>query len=58
LAETLRKFGSDSWGKGNVRGIGLKVGAVVNRYKMAKHFELDIGEATFAFRRKMRNMRI
>jgi hypothetical protein len=25
--------------------IGLKVGAVVNRYKMAKHFELDIGEA-------------
>ena len=32
--------------------IGLKVGAVVNRYKMAKHFELDIGEATFAFRRK------
>jgi hypothetical protein len=32
--------------------IGLKVGAVVNRYKMAKHFELYIGEATFAFRRK------
>src|SRR6516225_2568863 len=32
--------------------IGLKVGAVFNRYKMAKHFELDIGEATFAFRRK------
>jgi hypothetical protein len=31
--------------------IGLKVGAVVNRYKMAKHFELDIGEASFAFRR-------
>jgi hypothetical protein len=31
--------------------IGLKVGAVINRYKMAKHFELDIGEANFAFRR-------
>jgi Transposase DDE domain len=29
--------------------IALKVGAVVNRYKMAKHFELDIGEASFAF---------
>jgi hypothetical protein len=32
--------------------IGLKVGAVVNRYKMARHFKLDIGQATFAFRRK------
>ncbi len=32
--------------------IGLKVGAVVNRYKMAKHFALDIGEASFAFYRK------
>ena len=32
--------------------IALKVGAVVNRHKMAKHFELDIGEASFAFHRK------
>jgi Transposase DDE domain len=31
--------------------IALKVGAVVNRHKMAKHFELDIGEASFAFHR-------
>src|SRR5208282_6704972 len=31
--------------------IALKVGAVVNRYKMAKHFELDIGETSFAFHR-------
>jgi hypothetical protein len=31
--------------------IALKVGAVINRRKMAKHFELDIGEASFAFRR-------
>ena len=30
----------------------LKVGAVVNRHKMAKHFELAIGEASFAFHRK------
>ena len=29
--------------------IALKVGAIVNRHKMAKHFELDIGEASFAF---------
>lgn len=32
--------------------IALKVGAVVNRHKMAKHFELSIGEASFAFHRK------
>ena len=31
--------------------IALKVGAVVNRYKMAKHFALDIGETSFAFHR-------
>jgi hypothetical protein len=32
--------------------IALKVGAVVNRHKMAKHFELSIGEANLAFHRK------
>ena len=32
--------------------IALKVGAVVNRHKVAKHFELSIGEATFSFHRK------
>ncbi len=32
--------------------IGVRVGKVVNQYKVAKHFELEIGEATFAFRRK------
>jgi hypothetical protein len=31
--------------------IALKVGAVINRYKMAKHFELDIGDTSFAFHR-------
>jgi hypothetical protein len=31
--------------------IALKVGAAINRHKMAKHFELDIGEASFAFGR-------
>ena len=31
--------------------IALKVGAVINRYKMAKHFKLDIGETSFAFHR-------
>ncbi len=32
--------------------IGLKVGAIVNRYKMAKHFTLDIQDTTFSFTRK------
>ena len=32
--------------------IALKVGAVVNRHKVAKHFELSIGDATFSFHRK------
>jgi transposase len=32
--------------------IGVGVGKVINQYKVAKHFELEIGEATFAFRRK------
>ena len=32
--------------------IALKVGAIVNRHKMAKHFDLVIGEASFTFRRK------
>jgi transposase len=32
--------------------IGLRVGRVVNQYKVAKHFELTIGEATFNFQRK------
>jgi transposase len=31
--------------------IALKVGAVINRYKMAKHFELDIADTSFAFHR-------
>ena len=32
--------------------IALKVGAVINRHKMAKHFDLVIGEVSFAFHRK------
>ncbi|MGH8975894.1 MAG: IS1634 family transposase [Acidimicrobiia bacterium] len=32
--------------------IGLRAGRVVNRYKVAKHFELDIGEGRFTYRRK------
>ncbi len=32
--------------------IGLRVGKVINRYKMAKHFELTITEHRFTFARK------
>ena len=32
--------------------IGLRVGRVVNQYKVAKHFELAIGENAFSFVRK------
>jgi transposase len=32
--------------------IALKVGVIVNRYKMAKHFELVITDANFSFHRK------
>ena len=32
--------------------IGVRVGKVVNRHKMAKHFELDIKDDSFGFRRK------
>jgi len=42
--DTAKLAGKDS--------IGLRVGKVVNQYKMAKHFELVIGDNTFTFGRK------
>jgi transposase len=32
--------------------IAMKVGAVIGQHKMAKHFTLDIGDASFSFARK------
>jgi hypothetical protein len=32
--------------------IGVKVGRVIHHYKMAKHFEVDIGAGTFSYRRR------
>ena len=32
--------------------VGVRVGKVVNQYKVAKHFALDIGNAAFCFQRK------
>jgi transposase len=36
--------------------IGLRVGKVVNQYKMAKHFELVIGDKAFTFTRKLESI--
>lgn len=33
--------------------IGLRVGKVINQYKVAKHFELAIGDESFTFARKL-----
>jgi len=33
--------------------IGLRVGKVVNQYKVAKHFELTIGDSSFTYARKL-----
>ena len=38
--------------RGSLRGsdkIGVRVGKVINKYKVQKHFALDIGEQSFAF---------
>jgi transposase len=42
--EALKLVGRDE--------IGLRVGKVINQYKVAKHFELAIGDNTFTFARK------
>ena len=49
VAATLRKT-KPLRGKAE---IGLRVGKVVGRHKMAKHFELAIGDASFSFVRKL-----
>jgi transposase len=44
---------------GRLRGqdkIGVRVGKVVNQYKVAKHFTLDIQDQAFAFQRQSENI--
>ena len=44
---------------GRLRGqdkIGLRVGKVINQYKVAKHFTLEIQDRSFAFQRKSENI--
>jgi transposase len=57
LAATERNLHTvqSSVAAGRLKGqdaIGVRVGRVVDQYKMAKHFELDIKERSFVFRRK------
>ncbi len=45
--------------KGTLKGadkIGVRTGRVINKYKMAKHFKLDITEATFGFEIDMQSV--
>ena len=41
----------DKWRLKGADRIGVRVGKVVGKYKMAKHFELDIEEDSFGYRR-------
>jgi transposase len=46
---------ADTVAGGRLKGrdrIGVRVGSVVNKYKVAKHFELRIGDAAFSYRLK------
>jgi hypothetical protein len=61
LAATERQLdkiaASTSGPRGGLRdadaaAIGQRAGTVVNKYKMAKHFALQIGDGTFAYERK------
>ena len=58
LAATEKKLaeivGATTRPKNPLRGkdlIGLRVGKIINHYKVGKHFVLEIGEDTFAYRR-------
>ena len=52
IAAAVRRARKPLRGQAGEAAIALKVGAVVNRHKMAKHFDLVIGEESFAFHRK------
>jgi hypothetical protein len=52
--ESLRKIQArvDAGKLAGADEIGLRVGRVINQYKVAKHFALEIGASTFAFARR------
>jgi hypothetical protein len=65
LAATERELDKIAASTSNPRGrlhgasaaaIGRRAGAVVNKHRMAKHFELEISDGRFAYRRKTREI--
>jgi hypothetical protein len=50
IAKEVRRRTKTPLGKSQ---IGIKVGRTVNRYKMAKHFEVQIGEGSFSYQRRV-----
>jgi hypothetical protein len=60
LAADLGVEGAHAVDSGRQRGaakIGLRVGKVIGKYKVAKHFVLDIADKAFAFRRNEERIR-
>ena len=52
---------AESVSKGKLKGkgpIGLKVGRVINRYKVAKHFKVTIADDAFTFSRKEESLAV
>jgi transposase len=47
----------EKWRLKGADRIGLRVGKIINRYKMAKHFILDIADESFHYRRKEDNVK-
>jgi transposase len=47
----------EKWRLKGADRIGLRVGKIINRYKMAKHFILDIADESFHYRRNEENIK-
>ncbi|MDE2394037.1 MAG: IS1634 family transposase [Burkholderiales bacterium] len=50
------KVGVDAGKLAGQDKIGLRVGKVINKYKVAKHFELAIGEASLSWQRRQQHI--
>jgi len=51
-----RPQGGDPVHLGQLAKIGLRVGKVCSRFKVAKHFELEIAQGSFSYRRKQQSI--
>ena len=43
--------------KGGAGEIGVRVGKVLNRFKVGKHFQIDIGEGQFSYERNLASIK-